>query len=119
MFGPVNAAFIGIVIYRRSPDKPKTFLATWYSTRTSETALGTGVAHAAGAVDGFLGDHVINYYEPDGQLAGGPYNLSIRAVGEVREMVWTQDGSEIFRGVGIETGDQLVASYWLVYVPDA
>jgi hypothetical protein len=119
MFGPVNAAFLGMVIYRKSQDKPKTFLATWYSTRTSDTALGTGVAHAVDAAEGFVGEHVINYFEPNGELAGGPYNLSIRVVGEVREMVWTQNGAEIFRGVGIETGDQLVATYWLVYVPDA
>jgi hypothetical protein len=29
-------------------------------------------------------------------------------------MDWSQDGVSIFKGVGIETGDQLIASYWFL-----
>lgn len=110
-----SAEYIGIVSYRKSLDRPNTFLATYYSTRTEDTALGTGIARGDSS-EGYLGHHEIRYYEPDGAPAGRgePYQLTITELGEVRDMTWTQDGETIFRGIGIEAGDQLVATYWRV-----
>jgi hypothetical protein len=113
MTGKIVADFVGIVSYRISPDRPNSFLATWYSTRTEEFALGTGVARGDTS-NGFCGVHEIRYFEPNGEPAGigQPYELTITKKGEVRDMSWRRDGKVVLIGVGIETGDQLVATYW-------
>ncbi len=113
MKGKLQADFIGIVCYRISRDRPGTFLATWYSTRTDEPALGTGVARGDTS-RGFCGVHQIRYHEPDGAPAGTgePYELTIVPQGEARELTWRRHGAVAYRGIGIESGDQLVASYW-------
>jgi hypothetical protein len=113
-----DAASAGVVTYRMSPDEPGTFLATWYATRSDDPAVGTGVAHGDTA-QGFVGEHRVTYYDPSGALSGGPFDLSIKRAGDIREMSWRRDGVEVFRGVGIETGDQLVAAYWFLAPPAA
>jgi len=115
---PANAASAGVVACRLSSDEPGTFLATLYSTRTNEPAVGTGVARGETA-KGFVGEHRIAYHNSTGVLAGGPFDLRIKRAGDTREMSWRPDGVEMFRGVGIETGDQLVAAYWFLAPPAA
>jgi hypothetical protein len=111
----IVADFIGITSYRMSQDRPNCFLSTWYSTRTGEPkVLGTGVARGDTS-NGFCGVFEIRYYEPDGEPASRiprPYELTITRQDEVRNMTWRRDGKTVLVGIGIEIGDQLIASYW-------
>jgi hypothetical protein len=104
---------VGVGLYRLSKDRPNTFVATWYSTNAAEPLLGSGLGHGHTA-NGFCGVHRIRYYRPDGELSEVPFDLAITAVGEVRELLWSHQGKPCFKGVGIETGDQLIMSYWRV-----
>jgi hypothetical protein len=45
--------------------------------------------------------------------------LTIKPLGEVRELLWTHQGKPRFKGVGIELGDQLIVSYWRVPDPES
>jgi hypothetical protein len=40
-----------------------------------------------------------------------PLVLTIKAVGEVRELTWSHQGKARFKGIRIESGDQLVMTY--------
>lgn len=111
--GSISAEFVGIISYRVSQDSPNTFVGTWYSTLTSEPALGIGIGRGDTS-KGFSGEHCISYYHPDGSLAGGPYDLRVVKTGEMRELTWWRGDTAIFKGIGIETADQLIASYWPV-----
>lgn len=111
MPGKIVANFIGIVSYRISKDNPNAFLATYYSNRTDGSALGSGFARGDTS-NGFCGVHEIRYYEPSGASPSVAYELTITREGEVRNMVWKHEGKVIFIGFGIETGDQLIATYW-------
>jgi hypothetical protein len=100
-------------LYRLSKDRPNSFVATWYATNAEKPLLGSGLGHGNTA-NGFCGVHQIRYYRPDGELSEVPFDLTIKAVGEVRELLWTHQGKRRFKGVGIEIGDQLIVSYWPV-----
>lgn len=109
------ADFIGITSYRMNPDDPNCFISTWYSTRTGDSGLlGIGVARGDTS-NGFCGVFEVQYYEPNNQFASGvarPYELTITRKGQMRDMKWRRDGQVVLEGIGIESGDQLVASYW-------
>jgi len=40
--------------------------------------------------------------------------LTIKPLGEVRELLWTRQGKPCFKGVRIEIGNQRIVSYWRV-----
>jgi hypothetical protein len=108
-----GADIIGVGVYRLSKDRPNTFIATWYANNAAEPLLGSGIGHGDTA-NGFCGVHEIRYYRANGDLVDGPFEVTIKAVGEVREMLWTREGKPCFKGIGIEIGDQLIVSYWRV-----
>lgn len=114
---PLVAEYVGVVSYRRNHDRPDTFVATWYSTRTNEPRLGSGLAQGDTTSKGFCGVHEIRYYEPNGEPAGVPFELTVEPNGEIRDLTCRYQGRVIFKGIGIETSDQLIASYWRLTTP--
>jgi hypothetical protein len=113
MAGALGADMVGVGLYRLNKDRPNTFVATWYSTNADKPLLGSGLGYGD-VSNGFCGIHQIRYYRPDGELSEVPFEVTIKPVGEVRELTWSHQGQPCFEGVGIEIGDQLVVSYWRV-----
>ena len=111
MAGPLGADIIGVGSYRLSKDRPNTFVATWYSTNADKPLLGSGLGYGNTA-NGFCGVHEIRYYRPNGELTEVPFEMTIKPLGEARELLWTHQGKPCSEGVGIEIGDQLIVSYW-------
>jgi hypothetical protein len=107
----IVADFIGITSYRMSPDRPNCFYSTWISTRLEKPELGSGIARGDTA-DGFCGVFEVQYYEPWGETAIRPYELTVTKNGEVRDLKWRRDGKVVLVGIGIELGEQMIASYW-------
>jgi hypothetical protein len=117
MAGPLipvgGGDIVGVGLYRLNKDRPNTFVATWYSTNADQPLLGSGLGYGNTA-NGFCGVHEIRYYRPNGEPTEVPFELTIKPLGEVRELLWTHQGKPCFKGVGIEIGDQLIVSYWRV-----
>ncbi|MEM7116687.1 MAG: hypothetical protein AAF614_29905 [Chloroflexota bacterium] len=83
--------------------------ARWHSTRLGTKEVGTGVAQGDTS-NGFAGDYVITYFDPDGTTSG-TFDLKIEKNGAVYDLSYSQHGQALLLGVGMETADGLAAGY--------
>ncbi len=99
---------IGIVYYQIKPTENE-IEAVWYSSRLDKKEMGKGIARGDTS-DGFPGEYVITYYNPDGSESG-TFDLKIEKCDAIYELSWRKKGQVLFVGVGIETPGGLSAGW--------
>ena len=99
---------LGVGYYRKT-DTPHTLHATWTTAAMGSKGLGTGVVRGDTS-HGFAGAYVVTYYLPDGSPAG-TFDLRIERASSAYRLSWSQDGREMYEGIGMETPEGLSISF--------
>jgi hypothetical protein len=105
---------VGVVTYTR--DASGALRGTWTCNGPGyeqATALETAVPQ--GAVDGWGGVYAVEIFDPAGtRIYAGTLEIKTPPAGApVYHMAWTSPGEATYLGLGLETGTQLAAAYWL------
>ncbi len=99
---------VGVVIYRKGKETG-TLEALWANTDQDHGHICKGVA-VGGAGTAFEGNYSITYFNEQKQPAG-PFELEIKAHGNVFHLFWRDNGKLMNHGIGILHKGDIIAGW--------
>ncbi len=99
---------VGCVLYKKG-DALGTLDATWCHPYFGKGILGTGNA-TGGPDEGYAGRYDIRYFDGKGNELP-VLKLDIQKDGDYYEIAWIDDGEVVYRGIGMEVAEGLVAGW--------
>lgn len=101
--------FVGAVAYCPG-DEGGTLEAEWIESASNVVCKGWATG---GPAKGFVGDYSIVYYDERSEPSSS-YDLRIDRSGEIFHLKWSQQGRQIYEGIGMLRDDTIVAGYCLI-----